>query len=386
MAFATTPRCCPSRASIFTGQYAHSHQVRRNGEGLLLNTDHTLQRYLDDDGYLTGIFGKYLQRWDTARPPPHFDRWAIKNGNRYYGSTWNVDGISRIVYGYSTNYLGAQAREFLHYAEQDDSTPWMMLVAPGAPHAPYTPPVRYSEAPVPPLPISPAVPELDVTDKPTYVQRRTTDGDEINRVQSGQLRTLMSLDDAVASLRTTMNELDEGRDTLAFYLSDNGYLWGEHGLLARRAGKNVPYLESVRIPFLMRWPGHIAKGVRDESLVATIDILPTVLEATGLSAAPDHEVDGKSVMGGSRSSLLLENWGVADIPDWAATVTPTYQYIEYYDAGGTVPEFREYYDLAADPWQLTNLFGDADPTNDPDTAELAAELARHRSCAGSSCP
>ena len=133
----------------------------------------------------------------------------------------------------------------------------------------------------------------------------------------------------------------------------------------------------------MRWPDHVAAGV-DNRLTALVDLAPTIREAVGLS----EEGDGHSLLSGaSRDRLLLEHWagGMPYVPTWASLRTHDYQFIEYYDETGTVM-FREYYDLANDPWQLVNLFGDSDPSNDPDIQALSENLAADRNCAGVTCP
>jgi arylsulfatase A-like enzyme len=172
-------------------------------------------------------------------------------------------------------------------------------------------------------------------------------------------------------------------------LSDNGYEWGEHRLADI---KFVPYSESVRVPFFARWPGHLAAGTTDNRLVANIDIKPTVLAAAGIAADPAYPMDGRSLLSaGGRSRLLTEyfydEFNSSDIQSWAATRTRTYQYVENYNQpelnGGT---FREYYDLVNDPWMLTNLYRDGNPSNDPPIGPLSSTLAADRQCSGVNCP
>ena len=152
-------------------------------------------------------------------------------------------------------------------------------------------------------------------------------------------------------------------NTLAFFMSDNGFMWGEHGHLFKR----TPYESSVKVPLLMRWPGQVEKGAVDRRLVANIDVAPTILEAAGIEPMPERPMDGRSLLGTEeRERLVLEYWaeGGRNIPTWFSTRTKDFQYIRYEDRFGDVL-FREYYDLARDPWQRRNLLGDGDPTNDP---------------------
>lgn len=378
-AFATTPYCCPSRASIFTGRYAHNHDVHTNRrvDGERLDPDTTVQRFLRDAGYRTAIFGKYLNNWNLERNPPHFDTWSIFN-NGYVDETWNVDGEVGMVPEYATTFVADRATGFLRETEADDARPWFLYLAPGAPHWPYTPEPRFAGAPVPAFRPAEAAGESDVSDKPPFVRRGARPIDRIVDARQQQLRTLLSVDRLVDRVFRTLRATGEADDTLAFFLSDNGFLWGEHGL----KGKTVPYLDSIRVPFLVRWPGRVGAGMVDRRIVANIDIAPTVLQAAGIRAG--LELDGRSLMsGGRRHTLLAEYWKApdAETPTWASIVTADLQYIEYYGPGGSRVTFREYYDLRADPAELENLV----VTDHRDVADLSAELERLRGCSGDRC-
>jgi arylsulfatase A-like enzyme len=153
------------------------------------------------------------------------------------------------------------------------------------------------------------------------------------------------------------------------------------------AGKGFPYTESVEVPAFMRWPEAILAGTREERLVANIDIVPTILDAIGLS--PDTQLDGRSLMDPSwqRERLLIEGWSRHETPTWAGLISLEESYVEYYGSDGTTIEFREFYDLQEDPYQMTNLLGDPDPLNDPSDADtLSSELAQARMCSGEDCP
>ena len=383
--FATTPSCCPSRASIFSGRYVHNHGVLRQQLGGRLDQRTTLARYLSDAGYATAMAGKFLNRWPLRRPPPHFDRYALAHGG-YYGQTWAVDGAVRRVPTYSTTFIGDRALADPAAFEGDDARPWFLYLATFAPHDPRVPEPRYARARFPALArVGPATgPPVD--GKPRYLRDRPpVDLAEAARVRTGQLRTLLSVDDLVDRVMRRLAGTGELDHTLVFFLSDNGYAWGEH----RHIGKFVPYTESVRVPFLVRWPGRLPAGTVDDRLVATIDIKPTVLAAAGIAPDPGHVVDGRSLLDGRRRRrLLLEYWrdqaNAPGIGDWAALRGPGWQYVENYHqpGGGT---FRELYDLAHDPGMDRNLLADHDPGNDP-PASLAADLAAARRCRGASCP
>jgi arylsulfatase A-like enzyme len=392
--FTPIPVCCPARASMMTGQYSHNHGVKTNRRGAsgigALQQETTMQSYLQEAGFRTGIFGKYLNRWDLDLDPPHFDDWAILNKG-YHGAEFNVGGDARTV-GYSTTFIERQALRFLNESESADQDPWLMYVTPFAPHWPARPKAAYEDAPVGSWGGNPAFFEGDRRDKPPHIQKRPPN-ESLHRARirrARQLRSLMSVDDLVVALRRRLQQLDESKRTLAFFATDNGLLWGEHGWYS----KDVPYSASIRIPLFMRWPGGgVEPNARDGRIVSVVDLAPTVFEAAGVDAG--HTVDGRSLLDGSwtRPRALIEFWGLQSaagirVPIWASLRTGDYQYVEYYDAEGQVT-FREYYDLTEDPWQLLNFLGDEDGGNDPPEGvqeELAQELAHDRGCQGTSGP
>lgn len=387
-AFATTPLCCPSRSSIMTGRFAHNHGIRTNPAGHLLDQETTLQRTLAENGYGTAMFGKFLSGWNLRKDPPYFDRFAMMDTHsRYSGARWNVDGRVRRVDRYATGFIQDLAEDFVRSSERRDDRPWYLYLAPPAPHAPRLPEPKYANLPVPEWRPNPAVREANRRDKPPYLRRESGNFVKIRNIRRRQLRTLASVDDLVDGVFRTLEGLDESRDTLAFYLSDNGFLWGEHGLPGTFLSKSNPYLHSIKVPFLARWPGHLPAGMTDQRFVTNLDIAPTVLDAAEL-ARPRAAIDGRSLLEDwSRKRLLLEYWRSNESPvnDWASTLTRTYQYTEYYGPKGSAV-FREYYNLKADPWQLTNLLRDPNAGRDLDVAALHALLARDRRCKASACP
>jgi arylsulfatase A-like enzyme len=206
-------------------------------------------------------------------------------------------------------------------------------------------------------------------------------------IREGQFRTLMAVDDLVGRLMATLGSLRERERTLVFFLSDNGYFWGEHGLIDKR----MPYTEGITVPFLARWPGHVAAGVEDRRFVSLVDVAPTVLAATGTRPHPGFPPDGRSLLDNwERDRTLVEYFHEGPtLSTWASLVTAEYQYVEYYDEGEKQITFREYYDLNSDPFQLTNLLGDPNTSNDPEPSHLAAlqaQLQHDRRCRGTSGP
>jgi arylsulfatase A-like enzyme len=382
-AFATTPVCCPSRASILTGRYAHNHAVTTNRQPYSLDQGSTVQRRLQEAGYRTAMLGKYLNRWRLEDDPPHFDRWVMMAPPGYQNVRFNIDGRLRTVARYSTDFLADRAAALIKQFEQGGD-PWFLFVAPYAPHEPFVPARRHRTARVPRLRPNPAMLERDRRDKPLWVQRRSHPLRKAQRIRRQQLRMLMSLDELVGKLMRTVAKEGADRRTLAFFLSDHGFLWSDHGL----KGKNHPYTNSIRMPMLARWTGRIPAGGKDRRLAANIDVPATILDVAGIE--PEPPIDGRSLLGDHRRSrLLTEAWPENHVPHWASVLTPRYQYIEYYEDETGKVFFREYYDLVNDRWQLVNLLGDRDPSNDPPAAHLAQlslQLQRDRECRGTTGP
>lgn len=378
-AYATTPLCCPSRASIFTGRYAHNHGVQHNGLYPELAYGDMLQAKLQEQGYRTGIFGKYLNAWPRTEAPPNFDAYAI-SANGYRDREWNVNGEIGVVPGYNTDIIGDKAIDFIQDGRGSDQ-PWMMVVTPYAPHEPFEPEPLYAQTDAPPYKPSPAMTEADRSDKPYWVRKQSRayagDGEIIREKQS---RTLRSVDDMVYRIMSALRRTGQ-ENTIAVFMSDNGFLWGEHGVVS----KTFPYSKSVKVPMFIRWPGMIEGGTSDRRLTANIDLTPTFLSVVGV---PADDRDGRNLFdpAWSRSRIHLEYWcNVAACNRWASTRTKTYQYIEHYRADGTV-KFREYYDLVNDRWQLQNYLHDGLRRNNPDVAPLTAQLNADRTCVNAACP
>jgi arylsulfatase A-like enzyme len=386
-AYATTPVCCPSRASIFTGRYAHNHRVLTNqaGQAEKLDQRTTIQYFLHRAGYITAMVGKYLNRWGLHRAPPYFDRYAVfHGGNRgYYGASFDVNGSLRTVPGYSTDFIARRSKRLLRTAERHDARPWFLYITPWAPHAPAIPEAAYRHRRFAPFRPNPAQRERDRSDKPDYVQENPINLARAAVFRRAQLRTLLSIDDLVGGVMRRVKHLGERRRTLAFFLSDNGVSWEDHGL----SGKAVPYLPAVGIPMLMRWPGHVPARKKSGRLVANIDVAPTVLDAARVGGGPP--MDGRSLLNRwKRGRLLLETFGSDARPDikWAGTLGPGREYVEYFAGESASATFREYYDLTADPWQLHNLAAGARSGIGGVLDDLSRQLARDRRCEGANCP
>lgn len=386
----TTPLCCPSRASIFTGDYAHNTGVHTNGHHSYRTVDQaaTMQALLHGAGYSTGIVGKYFNDWPVGRRPPHFDRWSVFTPSTpastgYRGTVWNVDGRIERPSTYSTDFVSARAVSFLD-AFALKGRPWFLYVAPFAPHGPALAGPGCTSIAVPPLVPNPAMRETDRSDKPPWVRSEPHAFPRSSRFWGPQIRALCSVDRMMGTLRRTLGSLHELRNTLVVYLSDNGVFLGEHGL----GDKGFPYLGDIRVPMLMTWPGHVPAGVIDGRFAANIDIAPTVLDAAGVSPLPGHPMDGRSLLRRWRRRTFLAEWWKGTnkdfpAPTWGALITRRYEYVEYVVGSRVV--YREYYDLVRDPWELVNLLAPPRPDRALNVGRLHVVLQRLRACAGASC-
>jgi hypothetical protein len=299
---------------------------------------------------------------------------------------------------YETHYIRDLAIRFLAEAERDDERPWLLFITSKSPHAPQTPEPKYDDATVPAFTPLPSYFE-NIDDKPDYLRWRQTSPATTADLVREQLQTLMSVDDMVDRVMRELRRRGEERDTIAFFVSDNGHMWGEHGL----GTKGLPYTENIKIPFLMRWPSHtrlVRRGSTDQRFVSNIDVAPTALDATDVTPAEGSPpMDGISLLdrGRQRSRIFTEYWRNGDFnigvtPPFASLRTRTYQYIEYYTIDGTTPltwsdgtPVREYYDLTNDPYQMTNLLHDGNAGNDPSLTSIQNQLQRERLCEGESC-
>lgn len=385
-AHVTTPLCCPSRATILTGRYAHNHGMwLNNAPRPQLEQRRTVQRHLHRAGYRTGIVGKLVANFPLERRARFWDSARIFRGG-YRRTRWNVNGRLRTVRRYSTAYIAKHGARFVRGAERRDRKPWFLYVATSAPHAPFEPQRKYADAPVGSFPESPGTAETNLTDKPAFLrrlaQRAALPRARIEALREGQLRTLISVDDMMGRLRRALRKGGELRRTLVIFISDNGLLWGEHGGLTI---KDLPYPEATRVPLLVSWPGRVPRRAVDDRLVANVDLAPTILDAAGVRSG--RPMDGRSLLDrGRRDRLLLEYGGFKDlIPPWVSLVRPGgAQYTRYRGsvAGGLG---RELYD-GSDPFQLGNVLGPGSRLDPAVVAELDTQLDRDQACAGASCP
>jgi arylsulfatase A-like enzyme len=382
-AFVTTSLCCPSRASLYSGKYAHHHGVLDNGGphgGAPAFPDQsTLPVWLSQVDYSTALFGKYMNENQLIVPrvPPGWGEWQtfVENGGTpgndlvYYDYTLNENGVLR-QYGrtpeeYSTDLLRDRS---LAYIDAHANAPFFLVYAPFGPHEPATPAPRHAGyfaglAPWRP----PNWCEADVSDKPVWVRFMaaivTPAGlAATDALRVRQLESLLAIDEAVGAILERLEHLGLTDQTLVVFTSDNGFMWHEHWW----ASKIAPYEESIRVPLVLRYPVALPLPAQSDALALNIDLAPTFVEAAGTSAPPG--IDGRSLLAALRGEpwredfLIEHNGGPIVSPD-AGVRTPHVKLIE------TLPDgFLELYDLDADPYELESRAGD------PAWAEVQAAL------------
>jgi arylsulfatase A-like enzyme len=369
-AYDTTPLCCPSRASIMTGEYAHNHQVLVNTLDYVsrLDTNRTVQHHLHEAGYQTAMIGKYFNNWPIDRVPPDLDTYAVYGSPPGSGDLHLLtDGKESVPASLAADGLDGEAMRVLDRFERADDRPWFLYLAPLAAHWPYPISPKDQDRPVPAFRPGPGASETDLSDKPPELRNGlNVIGGTPADIWTKQERSLMGADRLIGAVFDRLDKLGE-KNTLAFFISDNGYMLGEHRITE---DKRVPYTESVHVPMFMRWPGHVGAGEVDDRLALNVDIAPTILEAARVP--PDPAFDGRSLRGLElRNEVLLENYepkaGPAPglVPSWSSIRRRDLQYVEWYTPQGVLT-WRELYILTTDPNELTSVI-DGAPDAVPDT-------------------
>jgi N-acetylglucosamine-6-sulfatase len=400
--FVNVSSCCPSRATILTGNYAHTTGVLRShppsGGATAFDPTSTVATWLHAAGYRTAYFGKYLNGYRAVSPaiPPGWDTWRVfasrpsqlLNRGLYYVYTLNQDGkhVRHRTHpsDYSTDLLRDMAVDFV----ESTAEPFFLVFAPFAPHRPAIPAPRHKRVALEMGPWRPpSYREQDLSDKPPWLQfvaERFQDFDTDSRLRVPQLKSLLAVDDAVGAIIDTLRRRDLLANTLIVYTSDNGYMWGEHALIE----KGYAYEESMRVPLVIRFDGCVAPGTRSDALVANTDLAPTFARVAGLVDVPP--TDGKSLWPllteateSVREELLGEYYSrevvSGGVPidvnfrpsDYSMLRTREWKYVRYEDRDGLVL-FKELYDMVGDPHELDNLVV-TEPSNDDHRAR-AAEL------------
>jgi len=391
------PLCCPSRTTILRGQDAHTTGIYTNGapdggfSGVRAahldeaSTGGMLGMWLQNAGYRTGMIGKYLNGY-TAKGyvSPGWDYWRAMtkvdpNGYTKYGIASWQDGQGSTTelgpQGYSTDVLNAYAHQFITSTPAAD--PLFLYLAWRAPHLPAIPSTRYNTNTEAPMCAGvttankPSFNEANVSDKPQYI-RQIAPLDAATAKLYGHTypvrvcRTLQSVDDGAHQVIQDLAATGRLSNTLIFYLSDNGMLFGEH----RWTNKKVPYDESIHVPFLVRYDpltSGALSGTTSSAFVMNVDLAPTIADLTGFTGRPHGGFDGLDLMPllrgtatSVRSDFLVEQSGdpgeLDEVPPYCAVQGHHYIFIRYSATAGSPRE--EMYDLQNDPFELVNVAAD----------------------------
>ncbi len=365
--FVTTSICSPSRASFLTGQYAHRHGVINNVSHWN-NENVTFLELLKAGGYDTAFIGKWHMpgKLPELRGLDEFVTFTIEKGQGRY---WNCPLIENGVEvsprePYITDEL---TRRALEYIDQKHENPFCLYLSLKAAHHNWSPPKEtedlYSD-------VKFELPE-EADNMVGYTNGNMLLGylQPVDQVYRKYCQVVTSIDNHVGQVLNRLDELGLSNNTIVVYAGDNGYLFGEH----RKVDKREPYEESIRIPFIVRYPGFIPDpGRRAEQMVLNIDLAPSLLDAAGLPI-PEN-MDGESFFPilDSSSAPGRQMWLYEMFKDFPQRTPPInavrtnrYIYIEYERSRPF-----ELFDVMKDPRQRHNLMGT------PEGDRLLPELKR----------
>ena len=386
-AFVGTSLCSPSRATILTGRSTRNHRIGGNSEPEPEGTVY-YPRYLQDVGYETALIGKWhMGRGDAPRDG--FDHWLSFAGQGNYfpeqhrtgEQMLNINGEMVLQRGYVTDELTDYAIDWIE-GRQDKDRPFFLHLAHKAVHSNFTPPERHEgtyadETFVVPMPLTPD----NYEGKPRWVfdQRNSWHGVDfpyysdidLQVLQRRYYETLLAVDDNLGRLIDYLEESGQMENTIVFLMGDNGFMFGEQGLIDKRNA----YEPSIRVPLIAYGPGVIGEGLEVDEVVANLDIAPTMLALAG-APRPDY-FEGQAM-----DRLLTagedEAWNNEFVYEyyWDVTFpqTPTtfalrddrYKYVTYHG----IWDLDELYDLEADPEETTNLIGSEEH------AEIVTDMRR----------
>ncbi len=396
-AFVTTALCSPSRASILTGQYMHNHGVVDNNKAPREGTEFFPQ-YLQQAGYQTGFIGKWHMgeaegHGTSDGPQPGFDYWlsfpgqgvyypkTLPNGKPY---TFNINGKRVPQKGYITDELTDYSIGWLDSVKKDE--PFFLYLSHKAVHSNFAPAKRHEnqyDAVKIPEPASQADTPENNKGKPMWVQNQRNSWHGVDFLYHSSLdvkeykkqyhRAISAVDDSLGRILQWLEENDLTESTTVVLMGDNGFMFGEHGLIDKRNA----YEESMRVPLLAYAPGYLEAGTVVDKMVANIDIAPTFLEMAGVEK-PSH-FDGDSFLSIAkgqtdpdwRTDFLYEYYWEFNYPSTPTTFAlraDKFKYIQYHGIWDT----EELYDIENDPNEMVNLIDD--PKHIETLVNMRAEL------------
>lgn len=400
-AFVTTALCSPSRASILTGQYAHTHTVVDNQAAAPTSLKY-FPEYLQQAGYQTSFFGKWHMGGGDDKPRPGFNRWVSFAGQGvYYNPKLNIDGksVNYADSAYISDVLTDLTLDWLE--KRDKSKPFFAYLSHKAVHAEFLPSrmdrgiYRDIQIQYPVSMFSTASAnskhftkgkQVDTTayffnyqDIPRWVRAQRNSWHGVDFMYHGQtdfdnfyidyLETLMGIDRSVGRVLNFLKENKLDKETIVIYMGDNGFSFGEHGLIDKRHA----YEESMRVPLLVRFPGLIKAGTKIPEMVLNVDIAPVILDLAGIKKPIQMQgvsflplLQGKQLNDWRREVFYEYYWENAfpQTPTQFAVRTDRYKFIRHQG----VWDIDQLYDLKEDPYELNNLI------RKPEMQELAKNL------------
>jgi len=382
-AFATTALCSPSRASILTGQYAHTHTVVDNSAPMPANLMFFPQ-YLQQKGYNTAFMGKWHMGNHGDEPQKGFDKWiSFADQGKYFGNLLNINGKREQMPedNYITDELTSRAIDWMNTVKDK---PFFLYLSHKGVHAEFTPAPRhqgkYKDLPI----ISPQSMYLTVTDSskqfgtvtppktpvnykdiPRWVREQRYSWHGVDYMYHSQipfnefyhlyLETLLAVDESIQSVMKWVEENGMRDNTIIVYMGDNGFLFGEHGLIDKRNA----YEESMRVPMLVWAPGMVKAHSVLPQMILNIDLAPTFLDIAGISEP--SQMQGRSFLPllkgakiGWRDKIFYEYYWEQAFPQTPTTFavrTDKYKYISY----NGIWDINELFDIENDPYEMNNL-------------------------------
>lgn len=403
--FCTTSLCSPSRASILSGVYAHTHGVTDNFTEYPASMQ-SFPQVLQKAGYATAYIGKYHMGEENDEPRPGYDWFVTHKGQgKYFDTEFNINGQKReVVKGYYTTVVTDMTLDWLK--KQSADKPWCMFLGHKAPHSFYTPEPKYEHA-FDDVRVPYPATAFQLDDKPKWIKQRlyTWHGiygplfewrkkfpddrpeavKDFENMVHGYWGTILSVDDSVARLTAYLKETNQLDNTVIIFMGDNGLLEGEHGMVDKRTAHEA----SLRIPIIARFPGLTQEAKKVPQQVLTVDMAPSLLELCGAPAQPD--LHGKSwvKLVKEGDSAWRKSWfyhynyekQFPYTPNVRAVRTDEWKYIHYPHGNGKADRhLAELYNLKDDPGETTNLIGK--PELAGRVSELQAELAKLMAATG----
>lgn len=393
--FCTTSLCSPSRASILSGLYAHTHGVTNNFTEYPENFK-SFPMVLQAAGYDTAYIGKWHMGEDNDNPRPGF-HWFVthKGQGKYFDTEFNLNGQKReVVKGYYTHAVTDMAEEWIKRPRGDK--PWLMMLGHKAPHSFYFPEPKYEHALDHAQVLYPETAFL-LDDKPQWIRDRlptwhgiygplfdwrkkfpdsspaaVKDFEAMTRAYWG---TILSVDDSVGRLYELLRQRGELDRTIIVFMGDNGLLNGEHGMVDKRTMHEA----SIRIPLVVRYPGLVPtsqpKTINQQ--VLTVDMAASLLELCQAPTLPD--VHGKSWVKLVREGdpAWRKSWfyhynyekQFPYTPNVRGVRTESWKLIHYPHGDGKSDRHQaELYNVEFDPDERRNLI------NNPKYASIVTEL------------